>query len=319
MNKPIILIGGGRLHLGKFSGGVKHLNLWTKVIRENGYEAFLVTEDGTFEPWLIEHQPVISFHQAKHWAKRGRNLKSLPMWLPVAKYFLELTEQIYFYDCEIARTCQPPHLPILRDLLPNKIQAIGTNSKYNENWYRSTIRYPAMMINEWSDAKYWSPKPAIREENLVGYTNERGSDDVIHVVDDICRKRGFEFRFVKIQQLGEAQVLDLMRRCDFFLGTNPGKHPAHGEGCPRAANEAMHAGCVVISFDVNGNREYLQNGETGFLIPREDVNTMAQNLIFLADHPEVKEQIRKNSIHFALEKFSALGRWEKIRDFLELE
>lgn len=320
MIKPIILIGGSNLYLGKFNGGVKHLNLWTKIIRENGYEAYLVTQNGTFESWLIEHQPVISYAKAEKWRDQNRNLKSIPMWLPVIEYYLKLTKQIYFYDCEVAKTCRSRHFTILQNLLStNKIRAIGTNSRYNQNWYKSTINYSATMINEWSDAKYWFPKPEMREKNLVGYTKERKSDVVIQTISEICHKQGFNFRFIKIEGLEEIKVLDLLRKCDFFLGTNPGKHPIHGEGCPRVANEAMHAGCIVISFDVNGNREYLQDGKTGFLIPQREINLMAKKLIFVANHPVIKEQIRENSINFALEKFSAPERWEKIRDFLELE
>lgn len=320
MIKPIILIGGSNLYLGKFSGGVKHLNLWTKIIRENGYEAYLVTQDGTFESWLIEHQPVISYAKAEKWKDQNRNLKSIPMWLPVIEYYLKLTKQIYFYDCEIAKTCRPRHFTILQNLLSTKkIRAIGTNSRYNQNWYESTIGYSTTMINEWSDAKYWNPKPEIREENLIGYTKEPNSDVVIQTVSKICHKQGFNFRFVKIEALEEIKVLNLLRQCDYFLGTNPGKDPVHGEGCPRAANEAMHTGCIVISFDVNGNREYLQDDKTGFLIPQGKIDLMAKKLIFVASHSEIKKRIRENSISFALEKFSVPGRWEKIRDFLELE
>jgi len=242
------------------------------------------------------------------------------MWLPVIEYYLKLTKQIYFYDCEIAKTCRPQHFTILQNLLSTKkIRGIATNSRYNQLWYRTTINYSAMMINEWSDAEYWNPKPEIREKNLVGYTKEPRSDVVIQTISEICRKQGFNFRFIKIQGLKEIEILNLLRKCDYFLGTNPGKDPVHGEGCPRVGNEAMHAGCVVISFDVNGNQEYLENEKTGFLIPRGNVNTMAKKLIYLANHPEAKERIRENSISFALEKFSVPGRWEKIRDFLELE
>lgn len=318
MSKPIILLGGGHLSLPKFNGGTKYLNLLVKLLRNHNFESYVITQDGTFESWLVEHQPVISFDLAKSWAKQRRKLKSMCVWLPVAKYFLELTEQVYFYDAEIARTAGP-QFSILKKLLHNRIRAIATNSRYSQNWYKSTLNYSATMINAWSDAKYWNPKPEIREENLVGYTKEPNSDAVIQAISEICRKQGFDFKFIKIQGLEEIKVLNLLRKCDFFLGTNPGKHPVHGEGCPRVGHEAMHAGCVVISFDINGNREYLQDGKTGFLIPREEATIMAKKLIYLANHPEIKERIRENSIHFALEKFSAHGRWEKIRDFLELD
>jgi len=318
MEKPVILLGGADLSLPKFNGGTKYLNLLVKLLQDYDYESYLITKDGTFESWLVEHQPVISSDLAKSWAKQGRKLKSMCVWLPVAKYFLELTKQVYFFDAEITRTAGP-QFPMLKDMLSNQIRAIATNNQYNVNWYKSTINYPTMLINEWSDAKYWNPKPEIQEKNLVGYTKEPSSDAVICAINDICQKQGLKFKFVKIEGLNEQDVINLMRRCDFFLGTNPGKHPVHGEGCPRAGNEAMHAGCVVISFDVNGNREYLRDEKTGFLIPRKRSDLMANKLIYLVKHPDIKEQIREASTHFALERFSAPGRWEKIRDFLELK
>lgn len=318
MEKPIILLGGAGLSLPKYNGGVKYLNLFVKLLRDNDYESYLITQNGAFESWLVEHQPVISFNLAKSWAKQGRKLKSMCVWLPVIKYFLELTEQVYFFDAEIARTAGP-QFPMLKNLLHNQIRAIHTNSQHQVNWYKSTFNYPVMLIHDWLDIKYWNPKPEIREKNLVGYTKEPNSDAVIHVVNDICCKQGLKFKFVKIERLNEQNVINLMRRCNFFLGTNPGKHPIYGEGCPRAGFEAMHSGCVAISFDVNGNREYLQNGETGFLIPRGKSDLMANKLIYLAMHPGIRERIRENSIRFISEKFSVSGRWKQVQDFLELK
>lgn len=318
MEKPTILLGGANLSLPKYNGGTKYLNLLVKLLRDHDYESYLITQDGTFESWLVEHQPVISFDVAKSWAKQGRKLKSMLVWLPVIKYFLELTKQIYFFDAEIARTAGS-QFPMLKNLLRNQIRAIHTNSQHQVDWYKSTFNYSVVLINDWLNIKYWNPKSEIREENLVGYTKEPGSDAVIRTINDICHKQGLKFKFVKIEGLNEQNVINLMRRCDFFLGTNPGKHPIYGEGCPRTAFEAMHSGCVVISFDVNGNREYLQNGKTGFLIPRKRSDLMANKLIYLAEHLDIKEQIREDSIHFISEKFSVFGRWEKIRDFLELK
>ncbi|MFM6619599.1 MAG: hypothetical protein ACKPI9_06460, partial [Dolichospermum sp.] len=44
----------------KFCGGTKELNYLVKLLRERGYEAYFVTYDGTYEPWLLDHQAHIS-------------------------------------------------------------------------------------------------------------------------------------------------------------------------------------------------------------------------------------------------------------------
>lgn len=321
MSKPIILIGGGGSILGggtsRISGGCKLYNLWVKLLINNGYETYQITNDGKYGRWLIEHQPVISFDLAKKWAGEGRDLKCMTGWIPVAKYFLILTEQIYFYDCEIAYT-SGRYLPFLKELMKSKIRAVATNSHYNQKWYKETFNYPAKLVPEWSDEKYWHPKPEKRQKNLVGYMLEPGAKEVIRKINETCRNQGISLNFMNISG-NEQEVLDKMQQCDFYIGTNPGKHPTHGEGCPRSQQEAMHAGCIPIAYDVKGNREYLTDGETGFLVPLKRVDLLTEKLIYLARNPEVKEQIRTRSIDFALKKFSSPGRWEPVKNFLELE
>lgn len=321
MNKPIILLGGGGnvLSLPRYNGGVKIFNLWAKLLRQHNYESYLVTQDGKYDKWLIEHQPVISFSLAKKWAKEKRNLKCMTGWLPVAKYFLMLPGQIYFYDCEIAYTSRS-HFPLLKELMKSKIRAIATNSHTNQEWYKSILNYNAVLIHQWTDEEYWYPRPEMRQENLIGYMNEpRGtSREGIKKIDAICQEYNINLKFMEIA--GDEQiVLDKMRQCDFYIGTNPGKHPVHGEGCPITGHEAMSTGCIVIAYDVKGNREYLDHGKTGFLAPRKRPDILARHLIHPIERPELKEQIRINSIDFALKKFSSSGKWELIRDFLELK
>jgi len=321
MNKPIILLGGGGnvLSLPRYNGGVKVLNLWAKLLRKYDYESYLVTQNGNYDKWLIEHQPVISFDLAKKWKKEKR-IKCVTTWLPIARYLLELTDELYFYDCEIAYTSRS-HFPLLKELMQSKrLQAVATNSHTNQEWYQVTLQYPPPLINEWSDETYWRPKSEMRQENLIGYMNEPGgsSEDDIKKVDTICRENNIQLEFACIAG-NEQMVLDKMRRCDFFLGTNPGKHPIYGEGCPRTGNEAMHAGCIVIAYDVNGNREYIKNGVTGFLVEKRKPELLAEKLIHLIKNPKIKEQIRIHSVDFALREFSSPGRWEVIRNFLGLE
>ena len=58
------------------------------------------------------------------------------------------------------------------------------------------------------------------------------------------------------------------------------------EGFPRAILEAMRAGLPVIASEVGGVRESVRDGETGFLVPPGDVNTLCERLRFLLTSPK---------------------------------
>ncbi len=53
---------------------------------------------------------------------------------------------------------------------------------------------------------------------------------------------------------------------------------SHWEGFPRSILEAMRAGLPVVASDVGGSRESVVDGTTGFLIPRQDVDLLAERL-----------------------------------------
>jgi predicted O-methyltransferase YrrM len=300
-----------------YNGGIKLLNLWTKILRMNGYEAYMVTYSGDYRPWLIEHQPHVSIEQVKRWKKDGRPLKFFTGWIP-SRAFIDLADEIYFYDAELKYTCSD-HFGRLQKLLKNKIRRVSTHSRTQQAWYMATFGLEVNLIPVWSDEAYWFAQPACRKEGLIGYMNE--SDETKKEVEQIagwCREAGVRVKFLEISG-DESEVIKSMQSCDIYLGMNPGKHPLWGEGSPLTQQEAMHAGCVVIAYDVYGNREYLIDAYTGFLAKRKRPTQMAELLIGVLRDPELKERIRMTSLDIMGRAFTSSSRWNSVRDFLELK
>ena len=59
----------------------------------------------------------------------------------------------------------------------------------------------------------------------------------------------------------------------------------------RVGIEAMAAGRPVVAFDVGGVKDWLIHGENGFLVPRGDVEKMAEFTILLLEHPELANKM----------------------------
>jgi hypothetical protein len=315
MSDPLIMISscGSATNTGsaQFNGGYKLYNLWVKLLRQNGYEAYIVTWDGNYIPWLIEHQPVVGLDQFRRWQKEGQEIRAVSGWLDSPAFLAG--NDFYFCDCELAYT-STSHFDILKSVL-GRIKKVGVNNKNALTWYSDNFpEKSAMLIPEWSDEDFWKPSP-VRVKDRVGYMAENAADlECLHQIQDKTKHLNLEF----INIVGtEDCVLSQMQTCDIFIGLNRGKHPIYGEGCPRTQQEAMHVGAVVVAFDVIGNREYIDSGYNGFLVQKNDMDAMATWLEALKDE-EFKEQKRQASISFSQQYFSSPHRIDYLKKFLDL-
>ena len=68
-------------------------------------------------------------------------------------------------------------------------------------------------------------------------------------------------------------------------------HVSLREGLARALPQALIAGKPVVSYDVDGAREVVLPGETGFLVPPRKIELLAEALIQLAEDASLRERL----------------------------
>lgn len=301
----------------KYNGGLKLYNLWAKLLRDKGYQSYVITFDGHHTEWLKEHQPHISIEQLTRWKQAGLPIKYITGWLE-SKAFIDLADSLYFYDCEIAYTSSC-HLNTYISLLKSgKISKVGTNSRTQQAWHMHILQQHVDFINEWSDINHWYPAPIKRVTGRIGFMDEgKHTDYHVNIISDLCNKFDMTPEFIKISG-NEKDIIETMQTCDIFLGLNIGKDALWGEGCPRSPQEAMHSGCVIVAYDVLGNREYIIPHYTGFLVPTNDAAAMAHAVINLLSDTKLKEKLRTQGYDFIRSVFSAESCWPLVKNFLDL-
>ena len=63
-------------------------------------------------------------------------------------------------------------------------------------------------------------------------------------------------------------------------------------------------GTAVVASSVGGLTEIVRNGQTGFLVPPEDGDTLAEALLNLFQNRELTEEMGRTGREIALRKFS---------------
>lgn len=79
--------------------------------------------------------------------------------------------------------------------------------------------------------------------------------------------------------------------------------PSYREGMPRSTQEAMSIGRAIITTDVPGCRETVNDGQNGFLVPPYDHKILAEKMLYLASNPEEVERMGKESHKLSKEYF----------------
>jgi L-malate glycosyltransferase len=114
----------------------------------------------------------------------------------------------------------------------------------------------------------------------------------------------------------ERQVADLKLEANFlFLGLRSdvpdilssadiGVLPSRSEGMPNAILEYMSAGLPVVASAVGGNRELVEEGVTGHLVPPEDSEALASTLLGLLRNPGAAARLGQNAREMIERKFS---------------
>lgn len=107
-------------------------------------------------------------------------------------------------------------------------------------------------------------------------------------IEKLCRELNLED---SVTFLGKQnQVQEILSVCDLFL------MPSETESFGLAALEAMACELPVISSNAGGIPELNVDGQTGYLCPVGDVETMAEKAIFLLSDEERLKQFKTNAL-----------------------
>jgi glycosyltransferase involved in cell wall biosynthesis len=112
---------------------------------------------------------------------------------------------------------------------------------------------------------------------VCGEGPERG------VLEELSDRLDIADRVLFKGRIGRAEIPRYFSACDVFVLAS------RLEAAGNVLLEAMASGRPVVCTDSGGPPEYVLDGETGFVVPRDDPPAMADRFRTLLDHPALRE------------------------------
>ncbi|HEX8915927.1 MAG TPA: glycosyltransferase family 4 protein [Humisphaera sp.] len=149
----------------------------------------------------------------------------------------------------------------------------------------------------------------------------KGHDDLVDLAPALCRRfpdlrflwvgdgslcghlesriaaAGLADRFVFAGLVPPERVPELAAAMDVLV------HPSRREGLARALPQGQLAGCPVVAYDIDGNREGLIDGRTGYAIRPFDVPALGESLGRLTADADLRRTMGGAGRAFALSRF----------------
>jgi glycosyltransferase involved in cell wall biosynthesis len=94
-----------------------------------------------------------------------------------------------------------------------------------------------------------------------------------------------------INELEDEYIIWLGHRndiMDVYNSTDIACLPSYREGLPKSLVEAMAMSCPIVSTDVPGCRECVEDGVNGFLVPSRNSDLLADRILLLVGNSELR-------------------------------
>jgi glycosyltransferase involved in cell wall biosynthesis len=134
--------------------------------------------------------------------------------------------------------------------------------------------------------------------------------------DGILRKQfeqriselGLSEHFILTGLVSPEKIPELVNSADIVA------HTSEWEGLARVLPQGLISGKPVISYDIDGAREVVIPGETGYLLPVEEITGLADAICELAESAELRDRLGRTGRERFTEIFRHQTMTTRIRE-----
>ncbi len=126
----------------------------------------------------------------------------------------------------------------------------------------------------------------------------------------LTQKLSLQQNIIFTGQIANSDLPKYYATADIFVAPSVISKSGDREGLPVTLMEAMSCGAITVATNLEGNRDLILNGQTGFLIKHKSPTEISKTIIELLRNDDLIPQIRKQ----AREKIISAFDWKIISD-----
>jgi glycosyltransferase involved in cell wall biosynthesis len=126
--------------------------------------------------------------------------------------------------------------------------------------------------------------------------------------EEEIRAAGLSRHFVFTGLVPPERIPELVAAMDVVV------HTSQWEGLARVLPQGLIAGKPVVTYDVGGAREVVVPGETGYLLPRDNVEGLASAVVELSNDPALRDRLGRAGRARCLEPFRHQTMTRRVRE-----
>jgi glycosyltransferase involved in cell wall biosynthesis len=130
-------------------------------------------------------------------------------------------------------------------------------------------------------------------------------------LEEQISRAGLSERFVFTGLVPPDRIPELIGAMDIVV------HASLREGLARVLPQGLIAGKPVISYDIDGAREVVIPGETGFLLPPRSVAELADAIVLLAGDPALRERLGQTGRRKFTDQFRHETMTKRLREIYQ--
>ena len=115
--------------------------------------------------------------------------------------------------------------------------------------------------------------------------------------EKMCVEAGIRDRVIFTGLVSPDKVGDYISALDIVV------HTSLREGLARILPQALIAKKPVVTFDIDGASEIIEDGMTGFLVPPENIEVLTERLKYLLDNPGIWGKLAEEGYRRAMSRF----------------
>jgi glycosyltransferase involved in cell wall biosynthesis len=139
---------------------------------------------------------------------------------------------------------------------------------------------------------------------------------LLQKIESIINTNGLKDRVIFKGLLSKKELNDLRNSCTLAIINKPSNWQ-NDYNFPTKLGELMLAGIPVIASSTGEMGKYLKDNETAFIVPANDIDAIAEKILFIVNNPDIATIIGQNGKNFALEKFNFLNYSDKLTSFFK--